>query len=98
MSEMTRDQAIASKAELERDVEWRNRYLAGGSVERSQMDTINRVLADAGSAATLSPQATAGARHAELMKDKDFATRYFNGDVQARREIAGLIRTLAAEE
>ncbi len=37
---MTRDQAVARQAELERDPAWRGRYLAGGAPERRELNAL----------------------------------------------------------
>jgi hypothetical protein len=42
---MTREQAVARKAELQRDAEWSKRYLAGGSAEGREMQALITIIA-----------------------------------------------------
>ncbi len=44
---MTKDQAVARKADLMKDTAWTQRYLAGGVPEGREMEALTRLIVSA---------------------------------------------------
>jgi hypothetical protein len=95
----TPEAATARLAELQRDGGFRDRLFRNEANAKQEWADLVRTAAGHAPTSTVgSAQTQAKARMAALMNDNEWQKRCLAGDIEAKREYEGLIRTLAAEE
>jgi hypothetical protein len=94
---MTKEQATAKLAALQRDAEFRTRLFEGSASARAEWGDLIRTAAGH-ALPTGNSTSIAQARLAALKNDPSWRTRYLAGDAQARDELRELHGAIAGAE